>query len=258
MVEIEINNIKYILDFEEKRLLSENGLKVKNSLNLLRLYFNQEGIELPKNANNHSLIGVIKKHMKSEIKKRSVKNEENLDDSNIGKVVISNGEVKPEHFIRHSKKHRTEISAFIREVEHLTETHEVITIKRSLLTPENNYNSFIKENVAKKPGVYIWFDTKNQEVIYIGMAGKIKTSGQLTNHPISKRLQATRSKDVATKKDITTNRYIAAILEIFEVQEIKFHILPCKENEPAAYIESILLYNYFKKNGVLPILNNAY
>jgi hypothetical protein len=181
-----------------------------------------------------------------------------MEENNIGKVIISNGSVKTENFVPHSKKHQTEITSFIKNVEHLVEPCEIIPINRSLFIPKNNYNAFIKKNVVDKPGVYIWYDSINQEVIYIGMAGKIKTNGTLTNHPISKRLQATRSKDITTKKEVTTNRYVPAILEIFEVHEIEFHILPCKENEPAAYVESILLYNYFKTHGVLPILNNAY
>ena len=113
------------------------------------------------------------------------------------------------------------------------------------------------EDIKQVP-VTVLYDNKNKEVIYVGMAGKIKTSGQLTNHPISQRLQAPRIKDKTTGKEITTKNYIPAILELLDLTEIEFYILPCKENEPAAFIESILLYNYFKQHGVLPLLNNAY
>jgi hypothetical protein len=179
-------------------------------------------------------------------------------DQNIGKVVISNGKVITEYFSRHSKRHKTEIISFINLVEHLIETHTILQINESLFTPKNIYNSFIQKNVVEKPGVYIWYDNKNKEVIYVGMAGKIKTSGQLTNHPISQRLQAPRIKDKTTGKEITTKNYIPAILELLDLTEIEFYILPCKENEPAAFIEAMLLYNYFKQHGVLPLLNNAY
>lgn len=259
-VEIEINSEKYFLDFKEIKLFDKNKIRVKPEKVFLRSYVIQENIEWQKSDTNQDLIRAIKKHFKNnnKINQENNYNYNVMDDSKIGKVIISNGEVKTEHFVPHSKKYQTEITSFIKNVEHLIEPFEVISINRSLFTPKNNYNAFIKKNVVEKPGVYIWYDSKNQEVIYIGMAGKINTSGQLTNHPISKRLQATRSKDITTKREITTNRYIPAVLEIFEVHEIEFHILPCKENEPAAYVESILLYNYFKTHGVLPILNNAY
>lgn len=256
-IEIEINNEKYFLDFKDNKLFDKNNIRVKPEKVLLRSYVIQENIEWQKSDTNQDLIRAIKKHFKNNNK---INNYDYavMDDSNIGKVIISNGSVKTEHFVPHSKKHQTEITSFIKNVEHLVEPCEVIPINRSLFIPKNNYNAFIKKNVADKPGVYIWYDSKNQEVIYIGMAGKIKTNGTLTNHPISERLQASRSIDITTEKHITTNKYIPAVLEIFEVHEIEFHILPCKENEPAAYVESILLYNYFKSHGVLPILNNAF
>jgi hypothetical protein len=264
--EITINQDKYFLDFIEKKLFNKNGERVKNELSILRLYIIQEGIDVPKNSTNQSYIGAIKKQLKNKssnsvndvIQSERIQTIKEKVDQNIGKVVISNGKVIIEDFVRHSKKKQTEISTFIKYVEHLVEDYCVKKIDWSIFIPKNTYNDFIKKNICHKPGVYIWYDAINQEVLYIGMAGKIKTNGDLTNHPISKRLQATRIKDFETKKDITTNRYIPAILELFGLEEIEFHILPCKENEPAAYVESILLYNYFKANGVLPILNNAF
>jgi hypothetical protein len=264
--EITINQDKYFLDFIEKKLFNKNGERVKNELSILRLYIIQEGIDVPKNSTNQSYIGAIKKQLKNKSsnsvndviqseRKQKIKDKV---DQNIGKVVISNGKVFTEYFSRHSKRHETEIKPFIDLVEHLIDTHTILQINESLFTPKNIYNSFIQKNVVEKPGVYIWYDNKNKEVIYVGMAGKIKTSGQLTNHPISQRLQAPRIKDKTTEKEITTKNYIPAILELLELTEIEFYILPCKENEPAAFIESILLYNYFKQHGVLPILNNAY
>jgi hypothetical protein len=177
---------------------------------------------------------------------------------NIGKVTISNGKVISENFNRHTNQHRTEILSFIKNVEYLIEPFEFVLIDKTLFTPNNRYNAHIRKMVAQKPGVYIWYDKKNKEVIYVGMAGKIKTNGQLSNHPISQRLQAPRSRDITTKKEISTNNYIPAILELLGISEIEFYILPVKENEPSAYVESILLYKYFKTHGVLPILNNAF
>jgi hypothetical protein len=267
MVEIKIKGQTYLIDFYAKKLVDKDGSKLKNAKSYLRQYCIQENIPFLIDYTTHEIIGKIKKQMKN----ISVSNQ--FDDFNfrgdsakktekkvlnIGKVVISNGKLDIENFVGHSKNNQTEMSSFIKHVEHLVENMFVHKIDWSILTPKNIYNEFIRKNVSQKPGVYIWYDAKNQEVLYIGMAGKIKTNGELTNHPISQRLQAPRIKDLETKKDITTNRYIPAVLELFGLEEIEFHILPCKENEPAAYVESILLYNYFKAHGVLPILNNAF
>jgi hypothetical protein len=269
MVEINIQGETYLIDFNTKKLLGSNGEELGHgeALSYLRQYLIQENIPNPKGHNNHSLISAIKRHI------NNISDSYQFDESkfmgnmakktekkvlNIGKVVISNGKVDIENFVGHSKNNKTDISSFIKHVEHLVENSFVHKIDWSILTPKNIYNEFIRKNVSQKPGVYIWYDSKNQDVLYIGMAGKIKTNGELTNHPISKRLQAPRIKDFETKKDITTNRYIPAVLQLFGLEEIEFHILPCKENEPAAYVESTLLYNYFKAHGVLPILNNAF
>ena len=267
MVEIKIKGETYLIDFNAKKLVDKNGSKLKNAKSFLRQYCIQENIPFPMDHNPHQLIGKIKKQMKNISVSNQFDDFNFIGDSakktekkvlNIGKVVISNGKLDIENFVRHSKNNQTEMSSFIKHVEHLVENRFVHKIDWSILTPKNIYNEFIRKNVSQKPGVYIWYDAKNQEVLYIGMAGKIKTNGELTNHPISQRLQAPRIKDFETKKDITTNRYIPAVLELFGLEEIEFHIFPCKENEPAAYVESILLYNYFKAHGVLPILNNAF
>ena len=267
MVEIKIKGQTYLIDFYAKKLVDKDGSKLKNAKSYLRQYCIQENIPFLIDYTTHEFIGKIKKQMKNIsisnqldaskfIGKTAKKTEKKV--LNIGKVVISNGKLDIESFVGHSKKIQTEIGSFIKHVEHLVEKRDVHKIDWSILTPKNIYNEFIRKNVSQKPGVYLWYDAKNQEVLYIGMAGKIKTNGELTNHPISQRLQAPRIKDLETKKEISTNRYIPAVLELFGLEEIEFHILPCKENEPAAYVESILLYNYFKAHGVLPILNNAF
>lgn len=192
------------------------------------------------------------------IQKNNLTNSTLKNDEMIGKIVFSNKELIIEEFKHHSKTCKTDINKLIKNVAELISSNDRFSIHKSLFTPENKYNSYIKQNIPSKPGVYLWYNKINNEIIYIGMAGKIKTNGELTNHPISKRLQAPRCKDISTKKDINSNLFVKAILDVFKIDEIEFIILTCKENEPAAYIESILLYNYFKQHNVLPILNNAF
>lgn len=272
----ELNGKNYVLIFEGKSpRVYFLGVKQK-ARSVLRDYIiqNELQIKIFKNKKDGSKVDLTTDELGIEFKKylgitnikksktyitNEIEMKNNIkENGNIGKIIFSNGEVKTEDFIKHSNKYETDINSLVKNVEHLIDSNEKILVHKGLFAPENNYNAFIKENVQQKPGVYIWYDKKNKEVLYIGMAGKIKTNGKLTNHPISKRLQAPRCKDVFTKKDVSTNKYIAAIFEVFEVNEVEFHILTCKENEPAAYIESILLYKYFKDQKVLPILNNAF
>ena len=79
-------------------------------------------------------------------------------------------------------------------------------IKKSLFFETNgrkNFNTAIRQKIQdNKFGVYIWINKNSSEVIYIGMAGKIKTDGSIGDHPIRKRLTASRGRDKISKKDI--------------------------------------------------------
>jgi len=135
------------------------------------------------------------------------------------------------------------------------------TIELQLFRSENGrkvFNQTIKSNVEKKYGVYIWVDTLTKEVLYIGMAGKIKTNGSLGDHSIQNRLLASRAKDKETGKDIQTNDYIFKFMNDNQINSLDFCVMYSKKEEPPAYIEAVLLYNYYKKNKKLPILNNSF
>ena len=67
-IEIEINNEKYLLDFNSNKLFDKNKFRVKPEIDLLRLYIIQENIKWPKSNNNQGLIGAIKKHFKDLLK----------------------------------------------------------------------------------------------------------------------------------------------------------------------------------------------
>lgn len=120
------------------------------------------------------------------------------------------------------------------------------------------FNEKIRQNVEKEFGVYIWLNTSTNEIVYIGMAGKIKTDGSLSNHSLQKRLLASRGRDKSTKKDIQTNDYIRNYMIENDVESLDFYIIYSKNGEPPAYIEALLLYNYYKKNNQLPQLNNSF
>jgi hypothetical protein len=120
------------------------------------------------------------------------------------------------------------------------------------------FNEKIRQNVDKRFGVYIWLDTTTNEIVYIGMAGKVKTDGTLGDHSVQNRLLASRGKDKNTKKDIQTNDFVRAFMFNNDVKSLDFYVMYSKTGEPPAYLEALLLYKYYKKNNRLPKLNNSF
>ena len=120
------------------------------------------------------------------------------------------------------------------------------------------FNQTIREKVDTKFGVYIWVDKSSEEIVYIGMAGKIKTDGTPSEHSIQNRLLASRGKDKATKKDIQTNTYVSNVLINNNINSLYFYIVYTKTGEPPAFLEALLLYKYYKKHNHLPKLNKSF
>lgn len=120
------------------------------------------------------------------------------------------------------------------------------------------YNAIIRKNINNKFGVYVWVIRSTNEIVYVGMAGKIKQDGTLTGHTLQKRLLASRYKDKEIKKYIQTNDFIRDFMVINDVENLDYYVLYSKENEPPSFIEALLLYHLYKNNGKLPSLNNLF
>jgi hypothetical protein len=120
------------------------------------------------------------------------------------------------------------------------------------------YNQKIRVNVHDLPGIYIWENHDTNEILYIGMAGKINQQGQLNSHSIRKRLQASRGKDKLTKKDIQTNSYILELMNQENCPQLNIHILHFMPNQLPGYAEAILLNAFYQRNGCLPKYNSAF
>lgn len=136
-----------------------------------------------------------------------------------------------------------------------------LEIPLELLNKSNGkslYNKLIKQKVQSRAGVYIWFEPVSNAIVYIGMAGKIKNNGSVSNHSLPKRLTASRGKDKSTNKDILTQEFLRRFMKFKKIELLDFHIFYACDNEPASYIESIALYYYFKRNKKLPELNNSF
>ena len=134
-------------------------------------------------------------------------------------------------------------------------------IEKKIFSTENGrkmFNKEIRKSVEKKFGVYIWLNTATNEIVYIGMAGKIKTDGTPGDHSVQNRLLASRVKNKVTKKDIQTNDYVRNYMIDNNVEKLDFYIMHSKIGEPPAFIEALLLYKYYKNNKRLPKLNNSF
>ncbi len=144
---------------------------------------------------------------------------------------------------------------------YILEPTVTINIKKQMFSNVSGrklFNKKIKENVENKYGIYIWVNSMDDEIIYIGMAGRIKSDGELGIHSLQKRLLASRGKDINTKKDIQTNDFVHNYMVKNNIESLDFHIMYSKEGEPPAFIEALILYNYYKKNKRLPKLNNSF
>lgn len=126
----------------------------------------------------------------------------------------------------------------------------------------NSYNTYIRSNVDKKFGVYIFENPKTKELIYIGMAGKIDTDGSLGDHNLQNRLCAPRGvKDSiqltasGKKKDIPTGLFLANIIEVYEIPELNIYTFSAGDKIVPAYIEAICLNEFYIHNNCLPRLN---
>jgi hypothetical protein len=120
------------------------------------------------------------------------------------------------------------------------------------------FNKTIRKEVAAKYGVYVWVNKKTAEILYIGMAGRIKTDGSLGDHSIQNRLLASRGKDKISRKYIQTNDYVSEFMTQNGIDSLDIFIMYSKKDEPPAYIEALLLYKYYKKHNKLPRLNNSF
>jgi|TARA_B110000091_G_scaffold182927_1_gene201307 hypothetical protein len=120
-----------------------------------------------------------------------------------------------------------------------------------------NYNLLIREAVEDRVGCYLWINNSTSEIIYIGMAGKVKQDGSIGPHSLQKRLVAARVKD-ANDRYVVTNDYIRSYMEDNEIEELLIKVLYTFDSSPPTYVESLLLNQFLSLNNCLPALNSAF
>lgn len=120
-----------------------------------------------------------------------------------------------------------------------------------------NFNEYIRANVNKEFGVYVFFGPEKEIPIYIGMAGKLDKNSQ-PNQTLDERLTAARYKNKVTDKWIMTNQWVFEIMKENKIQELFIYVFYANPNIPAAYIEAILLFEFYKKYNIIPSQNSEF
>lgn len=149
------------------------------------------------------------------------------------------------------------------------------TITKDDLVKSGNsilYNKNVKIHLGNKgiQGVYVWSRIDNDEIIYVGMSGKLiwkdktKTEVEPNSYNIQKRLVSSRGRhkvEVQTEKvELTTYRYLKEIvLKEEKIRNLKVSVFEVDTNKYSpTYIESCILQEIFSKYRLIPKYNESF
>ena len=125
----------------------------------------------------------------------------------------------------------------------------------SLILDKSTIN-FVKEinaNIPNSFGVYIFYkNSKNYEnIIYIGKAGVITTSGDKKSQGLQKRLTNIRDNKSA-------NIYYKDIFAFLNLSELVIDYFEISKKFIPTFVEASLIQEYFFLNNKLPELNKSF
>mgnify|MGYP000644468070 FL=1 len=125
----------------------------------------------------------------------------------------------------------------------------------SLILDKSTIN-FVKEinaNIPNSFGVYIFYKNYKsyENIIYIGKAGVITTSGDKKSQGLQKRLTNIRDNKPA-------NIYYKNIFDFLNLDEIVIEYFETSQKFIPAFVEASLIQEYHSLNNKLPILNRSF
>ena len=126
----------------------------------------------------------------------------------------------------------------------------------SSLILDSSTISFTKEinaNIPNSFGVYIFYkNIKSYEnIIYIGKAGEITTSGDKKSQGLQKRLTNIRDNKSA-------NNYYKDIFIFLNLSELVIEYFEISKKFIPTFVEASLIQEYFFLNNKLPVLNKSF
>ena len=125
----------------------------------------------------------------------------------------------------------------------------------SLILGKSTIN-FVKEINADIPnsfGVYIFYKNYKsyENIIYIGKAGVITTSGDKKSQGLQKRLTNIRDNKPA-------NIYYKNVFDFLNLNELIIEYFETKQRYIPTFVEASLIQEYHSLNNKLPILNRSF
>ena len=125
----------------------------------------------------------------------------------------------------------------------------------SLILGKSTIN-FVKEinaNIPNSFGVYIFYkNSKNYEnIIYIGKAGGMRTSGDKKSQGLQKRLTNIRDNKPA-------NIYYKNVFDFLSFDELIIEYFETYEKFIPTFVEACLIQEYYFLNSKFPILNKSF
>ena len=125
----------------------------------------------------------------------------------------------------------------------------------SLILGKSTIN-FVKEinaNIPNSFGIYIFYkNSKSYEnIIYIGKAGVITTSGDKKSQGLQKRLTNIRDNKPA-------NIYYKNVFDFLNLDELIIEYFETKQRYIPTFVEASLIQEYHSLNNKLPILNRSF
>lgn len=125
----------------------------------------------------------------------------------------------------------------------------------SLIFGKSTIN-FVKEinaNIPNSFGVYIFYKNYKsyENIIYIGKAGVITTSGDKKSQGLQKRLTNIRDNKPA-------NIYYKNVFDFLNLDELIIEYFETKQRYIPTFVEASLIQEYHSLNNKLPILNRSF
>ena len=125
----------------------------------------------------------------------------------------------------------------------------------SLILDKSTIN-FVKEinaNIPNSFGIYIFYkNSKSYEnIIYIGKAGEMRTSGDKKSQGLQKRLTNIRDNKSA-------NIYYKDIFAFLNLDKLIIEYFETKQRYIPTFVEASLIQEYFFLNNKLPVLNKSF
>jgi hypothetical protein len=152
----------------------------------------------------------------------------------------------------------TELKEIIRNLISNEYSIEIPYNRISSIDGLKEYNRIIRLQVQDLTGIYLWENADNNEILYIGMAGKINQQGVLGNHTVKMRLQASRGKNPETGRDVQSNEFILNLMAIENCNQMNIHVIHLQNGQIPGYAEAVLVNAFYQRNRLLPRYNNAF